>query len=158
MMLNNCNNRSTPNYAVTSIILARVEMGYLLLIFIIVLVNDIEELKLIDTLGGRDNTEPVPELVLLQELLGQVLKVAPRKWDMRNNNDLPLTLLGDLDRVTKVTNTVVDLDPVVQELLERGYVEDLVGGGLRSIDGERLSLDLLLASSGFSSGGGHCDC
>ena len=55
---------------------------------------------------------------------------------MRNNNDLPLTLLGDLDRVTKVTNTVVDLDPVVQELLERGYVEDLVGGGLRSIDGE----------------------
>ena len=47
-------------------------MGYLLLIFIIVLVNDIEELKLIDTLGGRDNTEPVPELVLLQELLGPV--------------------------------------------------------------------------------------
>ena len=55
---------------------------------------------------------------------------------MRNNNDLPLTLLGDLDRVTQVTNTVVDLDFVVQELLERTHIEDLVGGGLRCIDDE----------------------
>lgn len=133
-------------------------MKYLILILIITLVNDVEELKLIDTLGGSDNTEPVPELVLLQELLGQVLKVATRKWDMRNNDDLPLTLLGDLNRVTKVTNTIVDLDPVMQEFLECGYVEDLIGGRLGSIDSERLSrLGLLLASSGFSSGG-HCDC
>jgi len=53
---------------------------------------------------------------------------------MGNNNNLSITLLGDLDRVTQVTNAVVDFDLVMQELLERGYVEDLVVDGLGSID------------------------
>lgn len=66
----------------------------------------------------------------------QVLEVATGEGDVSHNDDLALTLLRDQDRVTEVSDTVVDLNPVVQELLERRYVEDLVGGGLRSIDDE----------------------
>lgn len=42
----------------------------LVLILISVVVNDVEELELVDALASRDNTEPVTELHLLQELLG----------------------------------------------------------------------------------------
>ena len=44
---------------------------YLLVILLLLsIVNDVEELELVDTLGGGDDAEPVPELVLLEELLG----------------------------------------------------------------------------------------
>lgn len=44
----------------------------LLIVLVSLVVNDVEELKLVDTLGGRDDTEPVAELHLLEELLGPV--------------------------------------------------------------------------------------
>jgi len=44
-------------------------IGLLLIILLISIVDDVEESELIDTLGGRDNTEPVSELLLLEELL-----------------------------------------------------------------------------------------
>ena len=55
---------------------------------------------------------------------------------MCNDLDLPFTLLADLDRVAQVTYAVVDLDLVVEELLEGGNVEDLVGGWLGGVDDE----------------------
>ena len=42
---------------------------HLFLILISVLVDDVVEAELVDTLAGADNTEPVPELLLLQEFL-----------------------------------------------------------------------------------------
>lgn len=53
---------------------------------------------------------------------------------MSNDLDLALTSLGDDDVVTQVADTALDLDAVVEELLEGGDIEDLVRGGLRSID------------------------
>ena len=55
---------------------------------------------------------------------------------MRNNLNLAIARLRDLDGVAEVTDTAVDLDLLVQELLEGGDVEDLVAGGLRGIDDE----------------------
>ena len=55
---------------------------------------------------------------------------------MRDNDNLPLTLLGDLDDVAKVAGAAVHLDLVVEELLETGGVEDLVGRGLGRVDHE----------------------
>ena len=55
---------------------------------------------------------------------------------MRNNLNLALSLLADLYYITQISNAVVDLDLVVQELLKSGDIEDLVGSGLRSIDDE----------------------
>jgi hypothetical protein len=53
-----------------------------------------------------------------------------------DNLDLAIANLGDDDLVTKVTDAALDLDAVVEELLEGGDIEDLVVGGLRSIDDE----------------------
>jgi hypothetical protein len=51
-----------------------------------------------------------------------------------NDLDLALTSLGDDNVVAKVADAALDLDAVVEELLEGGDIEDLVRGGLRSID------------------------
>lgn len=45
----------------------------LLLILVGLVVDDVEEAKLVDTLGGGDDAEPVTELLLLKELLGPVV-------------------------------------------------------------------------------------
>jgi hypothetical protein len=66
----------------------------------------------------------------------QVLEVATRELGVGNNLDLAIADLGDLDDVTEVTDAALNLDAVLEELLEGGDVEDLVGGWLRSIDDE----------------------
>lgn len=55
---------------------------------------------------------------------------------MSDNLDLAITRLGDVDLVTEVTDTALDLDAVVEELLEGRDVEDLVARGLRGVDDE----------------------
>lgn len=55
---------------------------------------------------------------------------------MGNDLDLAVTLLGDLDLVAEVANTALNLDLLVQELLEGGDIEDLVGGRLGGVDDE----------------------
>lgn len=128
----------------------------LLLILLTLVVDDVVEAELVDTLGGGDDTEPVTELLLLEVLLGavercrlvhvalvvlfrderniQVLQVAAGEGDVSNNLDLAVTSLGDDDLVTEVADTALDLDAVVEELLESREVEDLVAHGLRSVD------------------------
>lgn len=48
--------------------------------------------------------------------------------------DLSITDVLDLDLIAKVTNTVIDLDLVLEELLEGRDVEDLVAGRLRGVN------------------------
>lgn len=140
----------------------------LLVIVLLSVVHDVEEAELVNALGGGDDTEPVTELLLLEELLGtttkymsvssysnvllihtkltgpnsQVLQVATRELLVSNNLNLLTTDLGDGDVVAKVTSAALDLDALVQELLKGGNVEDLVVDGLRSVDDELLG-DLL---------------
>ena len=44
----------------------------LLLILLTLVVDDVVEAELVDTLGGGDDAQPVTELLLLEELLGPV--------------------------------------------------------------------------------------
>lgn len=130
----------------------------LLLILVGLVVDDVEEAKLVDTLGGGDDAEPVTELLLLKELLGpvvvphwlafmpstlilvvvylQVLEVATRELLVGDDLNLAVTLLGDLDGVAEVAGAAINLDAVVKELLEGGDIEDLVAHGLRGVDDE----------------------
>ena len=55
---------------------------------------------------------------------------------MRNDLDLAIALLADLDRIPQIAHPVIDLDLIVQELFESGDVEDLVRSGLRGVDDE----------------------
>lgn len=68
----------------------------------------------------------------------QVLEVTAGKLIVGNDLNLAIANLGDLDGLAEVANTALDLDPLVQELLKSGNVEDLVRGGLGSVDDELL--------------------
>jgi hypothetical protein len=48
----------------------------LVLLLVGLVVDDVVEAELVDTLGGGDDTEPVTELLLLEELLGPVALLA----------------------------------------------------------------------------------
>jgi hypothetical protein len=126
----------------------------LLVILLISVVDDVEEAELVNTLGGRNDAEPITELLLLEELLGaagplanipsftmsycnvQVLQVATRELLVGDNLDLAIGLLADLDVVAEVSGAALNLDAVVEELLEGLDVEDLVVDGLRAVDDE----------------------
>jgi len=127
----------------------------LLVILIRLVVDNVEEAELVDTLGGGNDAEPVTELLLLEELLGEVLQVAARELLVRNDLDLAIALLADLDVVAKVTGAALDLDAVVKELLESLDVEDLVVDGLRAVDDELLGDLLALLGGGAALGCGH---
>ena len=47
-----------------------IKTSHLLLVILSLVVDDVEEAELVNTLGGGDDTEPVTELLLLEELLG----------------------------------------------------------------------------------------
>ena len=68
---------------------------------------------------------------------------------MCDDDNLALTLLGDLDGISQVSNTVLNLDLLAQELLEGIDVEDLVADWLRSVDNELLGSLALLLDGGF---------
>lgn len=53
---------------------------------------------------------------------------------MSHDLDLAVTGLGDLHIIAEVADTALDLDAVVQELFEGRDIEDLVVGGLASVD------------------------
>ena len=55
---------------------------------------------------------------------------------MRNDLNLPLTLLADLYCIAKISDTIIDLDLIMQEFLKRRDIEDLIRGRLRSVDDE----------------------
>ena len=59
---------------------------------------------------------------------------------MRDNFDLAIALLRDHDGLAKVSDTAINLNLVLEELLEGGDVEDLVTCGLRSVDNELFPL------------------
>jgi len=46
-----------------------ISVDSLLIVLLIGIVDDVEEAQLVDSLGGRDNTEPISQLLLLEELL-----------------------------------------------------------------------------------------
>jgi hypothetical protein len=66
----------------------------------------------------------------------QVLEVSSRELGVRSDLDLPIAEILDQHNVAEVSDTVVNLDLVLEELLEGGDVEDLVACRLRSVDNE----------------------
>jgi hypothetical protein len=71
-------------------------------------------------------------------LYSQVLEVSSRELGVRSDLDLPITEILDQHNIAEVSDTIVNLDFVLKELLEGGDVEDLVACRLRSVDDELL--------------------
>jgi len=105
------------------------------------LVVDLEVSQLVGVLGGGNNSQPIPEVVLLQVLLGQVLQIPLGEWDVGGQVDLSLSPLeGQV--IAEVTDLASDLNPLLQILLEIGAVHDSILDGVGAVDHE-LNLVLL---------------
>ena len=74
---------------------------------------------------------------------------------MRHHLNFPIPGAIDLHNLPQIADPVIHLDLVVQELLERAHVEDLVRGGLRRVDDEFLRdlAALLVLAAGAAEGG-----
>ena len=55
---------------------------------------------------------------------------------MRNNLDFPISLLADLHNIAQISDSIVDLDFIVEKLFERRDIENLIGCWLRGVDDE----------------------
>lgn len=62
----------------------------LILILISLVVDDVVESQFVNTLGDGDDTEPVTELLLLEELLGPAHTISVRRY----TNKIKLGLAG----------------------------------------------------------------
>lgn len=82
------------------------------LLFIIV---NVEVAQLISLLISSNDVHEVTQLVLLQELLGQILQVALAELDGAVDEDLG-TVTTDGDSLAELAGLAVDLELVVQEV------------------------------------------
>jgi hypothetical protein len=114
------------------------ESWYLFLISFIFLLVNIEVAELIAVLGVSNDVEPVTELLGLQVLLGQVLKVALAVAVSvgSDNNLVTSRVTGNGDGRAELTGLSVNLETVMQEVFESSNIENAVGGRASAIDGE----------------------
>merc|ERR1719158_165505 len=116
------------------------------LFLLIILVVDLEVSELVAVLGGSNHAEPVPQIVLLQVLLGQVLEVPLGEGSGGGEAELVL-LPHEGHLLAKVVGLASDLDPLVQVLLEVLAVHDAILHGVGAVDGELEGQLVLLAAS-----------
>ena len=109
---------------------------HLVIIVITLLTDHIEELKAVLALVRADDSQPIPQLLLLEELLGQVLEVPSAELLVRYNLDLAIAQVGDVDGVAEVSCAAVNFDALLEKGCEGGWVEDAVVCWLGCVDGE----------------------
>lgn len=92
--------------------------------FFFILVN-VEVTELISVLSRSNNVHKLAQLVLLQELLGQVLEVALAEVDVTDDGDLGGVAL-DFDGLAELAGFAVDLELVVQEVFLKKRVKFII--------------------------------
>merc|ERR1719213_950039 len=133
-----------------------------ILFLLIVVIVDLEVSQLVAVLGVGNHTQPVPQVVFLQVLFGEVLKVALGEGG--GGGDCNLVLLPDKsDFLAEVIGFATNLDPLAQVLLEVLAVHDTVLDRVGAVNGElegqfvllaaSLALQLLLAGTLLGAGG-----
>ncbi|KAG0595922.1 hypothetical protein M758_UG209700 [Ceratodon purpureus] len=117
-------------------------------LFCVVISNvKVPQLIHVPILVGRNHSKPIPHIVFLQVLLGQVFQVSLGESALGGDADAVL-LPSDGDGAAEHSGLAIDFDAVVKELLEGGDVHDLVLYRLTAVDGEGLRLLLALRNSG----------
>ena len=70
--------------------LYKIKSLFVLVFFLLFVIVDLEVSELIRVLGGGNDTEPVPQIVLLQVFLGQILQIPLAEGNSGSENDLVL--------------------------------------------------------------------
>ena len=100
----------------------------LLLALVLVARRDLVVLELVRVLRARDDPQVIPQLLLLQVPLGQVLELALGQPELRGGGHRELRPVpGDGNAARReVSRLALDLDPLREVLLEGRDVKDLV--------------------------------
>merc|ERR550525_2233284 len=111
-----------------------------LVLVVRLLIVDLEVSELVAVLGASHHTQPVPQVVLLQILLGEVLEVSLGERDVGGEGQLGLLPLhGEL--LAKVAGLAGNLDTLLEVFLEISAVHDSILDGVSAVNEE---LDLVL--------------
>lgn len=88
---------------------------------------DVKVAELVSFLASRHYSNPISQLILLQELLCQVLDVALGVMDRggANSNESSVALNGD--SIAQRSGLAVQLDAIVEVVLKCSGIKDLVG-------------------------------
>lgn len=90
------------------------ETKRLLLVFgIIFIVGNVEVTQFKGLLITSNHTQPITDLVLLEELFGKVLEITLGEGNGSNDNDL-VVISGDGNCLTQVVGATLDLDAIMQ--------------------------------------------
>lgn len=111
----------------------------LLVIILSLVPNNVEELEAVLSLSSADDTKPIAQLLLLEELLRKVLQVTTRKLLVCHDLNTSIAKVVHGDVIAEVTGAAVDLDALLEESRECGWVEDAVLSWLGGVDDELLS-------------------
>merc|ERR1740121_143967 len=105
-------------------------------LLLIVITVDVEVAELVHLLARGYNMEEIPELLLLEVLLGQILQVTFGKWELSSNSDLGVAVQSHLNFLAQVSLLSVDFDSVVKEVLQVLSHHDIVINRLLTVNGE----------------------
>ena len=120
-------------------------ISHTLLIIILTLVTDhVEELEAVLATARADDSEPVTQLLLLEEFLRQILEIAAAELHVRDDLDPTIVEVVDGDIVAEVTRAALHLDALLQESCEGGWVEDAVLSWLGCVDDELIQCQQLV--------------
>merc|ERR1719510_1966327 len=112
----------------------------ILVLIVRLLIVVLEVSELVAVLGASHHTQPVPQVVLLQILLREVLQVSLGEGDVRGEGQLGLlSLHGEL--LTKVAGLAGNLDALLEVFLEISAVHDSILHWVSAVNEE---LDLVL--------------
>jgi len=98
----------------------------LLLLLLAIITGDVIETELVDILRGCDNSNPVSEGVLLQELFSEVLKVPLREWNVGGDSEFGVSIADNFNVVAELSSLAVDFYAIMEELLEVSTIENTV--------------------------------
>ncbi len=108
-------------------------------------VVDGEELEFVDVLVGGDDSQVLTELLFLEVLLGQILKVSLGEGNLALN-DSGVLVLANGDNLAKVGLLDLNLDVVNETLDEVSENENVVLNGVSALDDESVGWLLCLGS------------
>lgn len=106
----------------------------LIFIFLAFIPHHIEELQAVLPLACAHDPQPVTQLLLLQELLCEVLKVPAGELLVADHLDAPVAQVCDRDGVAEVASAAFDLDTLLKEGSECRWIEDAICRGLGGVD------------------------
>ena len=90
-------------------------MTDLVLLLLTLLAYNIEELQAVLALARAHHAQPISQLLLLEELLGQVLQIPAAEFLVRDNLYPAIAEVRDGDVITEVASAAVDFDALLEE-------------------------------------------